>query len=50
MDAALDDGRISQPESELLRAICAILECPLPPVIAAIWPKMRQPANVRTLR
>jgi Zn-dependent protease with chaperone function len=36
MDAALDDGRISQPESELLRAICAILECPLPPVIAAI--------------
>jgi hypothetical protein len=38
MDAALDDGHISQPESELLRAICAILECPLPPVLAATWP------------
>jgi len=35
MEAALDDGSISQPESELLRGICAILECPLPPVIAA---------------
>lgn len=38
MDAALDDGHISQPESELLRAICTILECPLPPVLAATWP------------
>ena len=33
--AALHDGRISQAESELLRAICAILECPLPPILAA---------------
>lgn len=38
MNAALDDGHISQPESELLRAICTILECPLPPVLAATWP------------
>jgi Zn-dependent protease with chaperone function len=37
MKAALHDGHISQPESELLRAICAILDCPLPPVLAATW-------------
>jgi Zn-dependent protease with chaperone function len=33
---ALHDGHISQTESELLRAICAILGCPLPPIIAAV--------------
>lgn len=27
------DGRISVAESELLRAICAILHCPLPPIL-----------------
>jgi len=32
---ALHDEHISQAESELLRAICATLECPLPPILAA---------------
>jgi hypothetical protein len=27
------DGVLTPPESELLRAICAVLECPLPPVL-----------------
>lgn len=30
------DGRLSIAESELLRAVCASLDCPLPPVLAAI--------------
>lgn len=29
------DGRISVAESELLRAVCAILHCPLPPILHA---------------
>ncbi len=32
---AVHDGHISLAESELLRAFCAILECPLPPLLAA---------------
>lgn len=32
-DAALHDGRISVAESELLRTICGVLHCPLPPVL-----------------
>lgn len=34
--AALPDGAISLVEAELLRAICATLDSPLPPVIAAM--------------
>jgi hypothetical protein len=30
------DGRLSIAESELLRAVCTSLDCPLPPVLAAI--------------
>lgn len=33
------DGRLSIAESELLRAVCASLDCPLPPVLAAIEAK-----------
>ena len=33
MGIALHDGHISHPESELLRAFCALLDCPLPPVL-----------------
>ncbi|MDP6436679.1 MAG: M48 family metallopeptidase [Gammaproteobacteria bacterium] len=33
--AALLDGQISRAESELLRAVCALLECPMPPVLEA---------------
>jgi hypothetical protein len=29
------DLRMTVPESELLRAICAVLHCPLPPLYAA---------------
>jgi hypothetical protein len=29
------DELLSPTEAELLRAICAVLECPLPPVIPA---------------
>jgi len=29
------DGMLSPPEAELLRAICVVLECPLPPVLPA---------------
>ena len=29
------DGRMTVPESELLRAICAVLHCPLPPLYGA---------------
>ncbi|WP_024889216.1 M48 family metallopeptidase [Luteimonas huabeiensis] len=32
-DAVLHDGRISVAESELLRTICGVLHCPLPPVL-----------------
>jgi len=35
MGIALHDGRISQAESELLRAFCSILGCPLPPILTA---------------
>jgi len=35
---ALHDGHISQPESELLRAFCMMLDCPLPPVLNARTP------------
>jgi hypothetical protein len=31
---ALHDGRLSVAESELLRAVCAALDCPLPPLYA----------------
>jgi hypothetical protein len=30
------DGRLSLGEAELLRAVCATLDCPLPPLLAAI--------------
>ncbi|MEQ9563619.1 MAG: hypothetical protein RLN69_13960, partial [Woeseiaceae bacterium] len=30
------DGRLSLAEAELLRAVCATLDCPLPPLLAAI--------------
>jgi hypothetical protein len=33
--AALHDQHISAAESELLRAFCAVLECPMPPILAA---------------
>ena len=33
--AASHDGRISAPESELLRTICGVLHCPLPPGLEA---------------
>ncbi|HJP04539.1 MAG: peptidase M48 [Chromatiales bacterium] len=33
--SALLDDQISRAESELLRAICALLECPMPPVVDA---------------
>ncbi|MGJ4728251.1 M48 family metallopeptidase [Luteimonas sp. SDU101] len=32
-DAASHDGRISVAESELLRTICGVLHCPLPPML-----------------
>lgn len=32
-DAILHDGRISVAESELLRTICGVLHCPLPPAL-----------------
>ncbi|HST44193.1 MAG TPA: M48 family metallopeptidase [Luteimonas sp.] len=32
-DAVSHDGRISVAESELLRTICAVLHCPLPPML-----------------
>ena len=35
ISTTLHDGRISLAESELLRAFCGILECPLPPLLAA---------------
>ncbi len=35
---ALHDGHINQPESELLRAFCMMLDCPLPPVLNAHSP------------
>jgi tellurite resistance protein len=31
--AASHDGRISVAEAELLRTICAVLHCPLPPML-----------------
>ncbi len=35
MQTAIHDGRLSMAGSELLRAICAIIGCPLPPLVAA---------------
>lgn len=32
-DAVGHDGRLSVPEAELLRTICGVLHCPLPPVL-----------------
>ena len=32
---ALHDGKITQPESELLRAFCMMLNCPIPPILGA---------------
>ncbi|PJJ96418.1 peptidase M48 Ste24p [Lysobacteraceae bacterium NML91-0213] len=32
-DAILHDGRIAVPEAELLRTVCAVLHCPLPPAL-----------------
>src|SRR5690606_862442 len=29
----LSDGMLSPPEAELIRAICAALDCPLPPIL-----------------
>src|SRR5690606_16588760 len=34
--AASHDGRISVAESELLRTICGVLHCPLPPGLEAV--------------
>lgn len=31
------DGRVSMAEAELLRTICAVLHCPLPPVLGRDW-------------
>lgn len=28
-----NDGRITVPEAELLRTLCAVLHCPLPPML-----------------
>ncbi|MDE2150212.1 MAG: M48 family metallopeptidase [Gammaproteobacteria bacterium] len=36
--AIATDGRISVPEAELLRVVCASLHCPLPPLLAAADP------------
>lgn len=30
-----DDGKVTVREGELLRAICAVLGCPMPPLVAA---------------
>jgi Zn-dependent protease with chaperone function/tellurite resistance protein len=35
MATALQDGHINQAESELLRAFCMMLDCPLPPILGA---------------
>jgi hypothetical protein len=32
--AVSDDGVLTAEEAELLRAACAILHCPLPPLVA----------------
>jgi len=32
------DGRMTVPESELLRVICAVLHCPLPPLYGGVRP------------
>ena len=33
--AITDDGKVTAAEAELLRAVCASLDCPLPPILAA---------------
>jgi hypothetical protein len=40
------DGRLTLTEAELLRAVCASLDCPLPPVLAAAPPDL--PAELPT--
>ena len=35
MEAAMADGSLRLPEAELLRAVAATLDCPIPPVLAA---------------
>jgi Zn-dependent protease with chaperone function len=35
MEAAMADGSLRLPEAELLRAVAATLDCPVPPVLAA---------------
>ncbi|MEY1661326.1 M48 family metalloprotease [Isoalcanivorax beigongshangi] len=32
-DIVLTDGKVQVPEAELLRAVCATLECPMPPLL-----------------
>ena len=32
-DAISSDGRVSVAEAELLRTICGVLHCPLPPML-----------------
>ena len=32
-ETAAHDGRLSVPEGELIRVICATLDCPLPPIL-----------------
>lgn len=32
----VNDGHLTVPEAELLRAICATLDCPLPPIISVV--------------
>ena len=42
-DLVLSDGKVQVAEAELLRALCALLECPMPPLfpnpLNNIWPK-----------
>ena len=40
---ALHDGRITVAESELLRVVCATLDCPLPPLYAGAARRARAP-------
>lgn len=39
------DGRLTVPEAELLRTVCAALHCPLPPLLPGVaLPQSAQPA------
>ena len=47
---AMHDGRLSVAESELLRTVCAVLDCPLPPLYAqAVDPVTESTEALRTL-